>query len=241
MASGSDDLTELQDQINAFWNWRGNARLPGGLAIRNERELQVWMEVLKAWLPPAPADVVDLGTGQGFLALVLAAFGHRVRGFDVAEAQLERAREFAATVSNPPVFALGDAICPPLEPGSVDVLANRNIMWTLLDSAEAFRNWFDALRPGGKLIAFHGVANADSTSITPEAKTRDQAAYSDTIKEHLLPIRRLPTVDPALPLVRDAGFQDVQVTRLESIERFEKELEKRNKTWLLITAVRPVA
>src|SRR5579859_3957192 len=109
-------LPDLQQQINQFWNWRGASHQPGGLAIRNEQELHIWMEVLGGWLPPAPADVVDLGTGQGFLALVLAAFGHRVRGFDVAEAQLERAREFATGVSNPPVFALGDAIEPPLEP-----------------------------------------------------------------------------------------------------------------------------
>jgi SAM-dependent methyltransferase len=233
--------TDLQEQINGFWNWRGASRQPGGLAIRNEQELRVWMEVLSDWLPPAPADVVDLGTGQGFLALVLAAFGHRVRGFDVAEAQLERAREFAATVStNPPTFALGDAIEPPLEPASVDVLANRNIMWTLLDPARAFSNWFAALRPGGRLIALHGITNTDSTAITNEAQTRDQEAYSAAIKERLLPIRRLPTVEPALPLVRAAGFADVQVTRLESIERFEKELENRNKTWLVITAVRPL-
>src|SRR5580704_14387436 len=128
-------LTDLQQQINEFWNWRGESHQPGGLAVRNAQELQVWMEALKGWLPDQPADVVDLGTGQGFLALVLAAFGHRVRGFDVAEVQLERAREFAATVSNPPTFAAGDAIDPPLEPMSVDVLANRNIMWTLLEPA----------------------------------------------------------------------------------------------------------
>jgi SAM-dependent methyltransferase len=233
-------LTDLQQQINHFWNWRGTSRQPGGLAIRNEQELQVWMEVMGGWLPPAPADVVDLGTGQGFLALVLAAFGHRVRGFDVAEAQLERAREFAASVPNPPSFALGDAIEPPLDPASVDVLANRNIMWTLLEPARAFRNWFTALRPGGRLIALHGITNTDSTAITEEAQTRDQAAYSAAIKEHLLPIRRLPTVEPALPLVRAAGFVDVQVTRLEAIEQFEKVLENRNKTWLAITAVRPL-
>jgi SAM-dependent methyltransferase len=236
--TAQEPLGELQERINTFWNWRGNTRQPGGLAIRNDQELKVWMEVLQDWLPPTPGDVVDLGTGQGFLALVLAAFGHRVRGFDVAEAQLDRAREFAASVPNPPEFAVGDAIEPPLEPSSVDVLANRNILWTLLDPPRAFRNWYAALRPGGRLIAFHGIANADSSTVTPEVRSLDEAAYTDDVKAHLLPIRRLPTLDPAVPLVRQAGFEDVQVTRVQAIERFEKELENRNKTWLVITAVR---
>src|SRR6266849_2971647 len=61
------DLNELQAKINAFWSWRGNAIASGGLAIRDEAELKTWMELLRDWLPPAPADVVDLGTGQGFL------------------------------------------------------------------------------------------------------------------------------------------------------------------------------
>jgi len=236
----SADLNELQAKINAFWTWRGNTIQSGALAIRDEDELKVWMELLGDWLPPAPADVVDLGTGQGFLALVLAAFGHRVQGFDLAEGQLDRAREFAAKVffRNPPVFATGDAIDPPLEHSSVDVIANRNVLWTLVNPARAFRNWYSALRPGGRLIAFHGVNNSEGG---PPPNTRDQnnTAYTDDVTAHLLPIRRLPTVDPAVPLVRDAGFQDVEVTRLHELEDFERQAYGADKTWLVITAARP--
>jgi SAM-dependent methyltransferase len=234
------DLGELQAKINAFWTWRGNSIESGGLSIRDEKELAMWMEVLRDWLPPAPADVVDLGTGQGFLALVLAAFGHRVRGFDLAEGQLDRAREFGAKVSNPPVFATGDAMDPPVELASVDVVANRNILWTLLDPARAFRNWYAALRPGGRLIAFHGTNNSEGG---PPPNTRDQnnTAYTEEVTAHLLPIRRLPIVDPALPLVHAAGFQDIQVTRVHALEVFERQVYSADKTWLVITAVRPLA
>src|SRR6266852_8353132 len=87
---GEDRMTDattskLQDQINEFWTWRGNSGKPGDLAIRNDQELKLWMGTLQPLLPPAPADVVDLGTGQGFVALVMAALGHRVRGYDLAE------------------------------------------------------------------------------------------------------------------------------------------------------------
>jgi SAM-dependent methyltransferase len=234
------DLQALQDKINAFWTWRGNTIDSGALAIRDENELKVWMELLRDWLLPAPADVVDLGTGQGFLALVLAAFGHRVRGFDLAEGQLDRAREFGAKVSNPPVFANGDAIDPPLEVSSVDVIANRNILWTLVDPARAFRNWYAALRPGGRLIAFHGINNSEGGP-PPNTRNQNNTAYTEDVTAHLLPIRRLPTVDPALPLVREAGFQDVKATRLQVLEDFERQAYGADKAWLVVTAVRPLA
>src|SRR5581483_9133681 len=69
--SSNVDLRELQDKINAFWSWCGNIIESGGLSIRDENELKTWMGVLRDWLPSALADVVDLGTGQGFLALML--------------------------------------------------------------------------------------------------------------------------------------------------------------------------
>jgi SAM-dependent methyltransferase len=229
----------LQDKINEFWTWRGNSGRPGDLVIRSDDELKIWMAVLEGRLPPAPADVVDLGTGQGFLALVAAALGHRVRGFDLAEGQLARAREFAAVAQNPPVFDLGDAAAPPLGPASVDALASRDVLWTLLDPAGAFRNWFEVIRPGGRLLVFHGVTLRDSANL--ETQSRGDELYQGEVNAHLLPLRHEPTLDPALPVARDAGFQDVQIERLPSIEQFVKQLEDKNMVWLVLTARRPAA
>jgi SAM-dependent methyltransferase len=233
-------ISDEQARLNEYWTWRGKSLPSGGLAIRNEHELRVWMDVLGPLLPPRPADVVDLGTGHGFLALVLAAFGHRVRGFDPAQGQLDRANELSAGSTNPPVFALGDAVEPRLEAASVDVVANRNILWTLIDPARAFGNWYTILRPGGRLIAFHGVNNEGVSTQPPPQQVKTDIAYTEAVKNRLLPIRRLPTVEPALPLLRDAGFVDINVTRLESIERFELELDKHERTYLMITAKRPL-
>ncbi len=44
-------------------------------------------------------------------------------------------------------------MAPPLQPASVDVVSNRNVIWTLLDPRKAFRNWFALLRPGGRILA----------------------------------------------------------------------------------------
>jgi SAM-dependent methyltransferase len=230
------DLHELQAKINAFWTWRGDTIASGALAIRDEAELTTWMELLRDWLPPAPADVVDLGTDQGFVALVMAALGQRVRGYDLAEGQLMRAREYASASGNPPQFVVGDAAAPPLEPASVDVIANRDVLRTLLNPARAFANWWTALRPGGRLLVFHGVTLSATTQ--PQTQSRGDALYSGAVAEQLLPLRHQPTLDPALPVAIAAGFADARVTRLEPIEQFVKQLEDKNMVWLVLTATR---
>jgi peptide/nickel transport system substrate-binding protein len=236
----SQPIDDLQARINDYWSWRGESGNPGDLAIRNERELKTWMGSLQPLLPSPPADVVDLGTGQGFVALVMSALGHRVRGFDLAEGQLARAREYAARSTNPPVFALGDAAAPPLEPASVDVLASRDVLWTLLDPARAFHNWFSIIRPGGRLLVFHGVTL--SASRHPETKSRGDSLYKDeVVSQHLLPLRYQPTLDPAVPLAREAGFEDVTISRLPVIEGFVRDLEGKEMVWLVLTATRPAA
>jgi SAM-dependent methyltransferase len=232
---------ELQEQLNDYWSTRRDITGTTPLQIRTERELQVWMDVLRPLLPAPPADVVDLGTGRGFLALVMATLGHRSRGFDLAEGMLEKAREAAAGVPNPPVFEFGDAMVPPLEPASVDAVANRNVLWTLLDPERAFRNWFAVLRPGGRLIVVHGVNTGTAANETAAAH---DATYTAEIRERLIGIYREPTLEPAVALARGVGFVDIHVQPMRTVEEFERELETQSsqpvsKVWLVLTAVRP--
>ena len=238
MTQSASELGPLQEQITQFWNWRSATQESGALAIRSEEELRVWAEVMRGLLPPASADVVDLGTGQGFLALVCAALGHRVRGFDISDVQVGHARKFASQVSNPPRFDVGDANAPDLPPASQDVVTNRNILWTLIDAPNAFRNWFTSLRPGGRLVTFHGVSPDGERQ---ETKDKRFDHYTEAVKDRLLPIHRIPTFEPVLPLVRAAGFVDLQISRFKSIERFDREFAKQDKIWQVLTAVRPAA
>jgi SAM-dependent methyltransferase len=134
------------------------------------------------------------------------------------------------------VFAGGEAAPPPLEPESVDVIANRDVLWTLLNPGQAFANWRAALRPGGRLLVFHGVTLSSTTQ--PETQSRGDQLYSGDVAERLLPLRHQPTLDPALPVAREAGFLDAQVTRLDAIEQFVKGFENKDMVWLVLTATK---
>ena len=242
--------TELQDQINQYWNTaatKGIAANPDGRPVKaiRPKERQVWMRSLEPLLPAPPLDVVDVGTGTGYLAFLLADLGHRVIGIDLAESMLEggrllaRERESFGVPGQSPEFRVGDAMCPPLPPASADVVANRNVTWTLLDPDLALRNWFALLRPGGTLLAVHHWV-MDSAG----------RKYTDAAREALPSLRDPATGDavdrfdrrwtPALVQnARDIGFVDVTVTELQDVDRYDKEQGSDHLGWLAVTATRP--
>ena len=115
-----------------------------------------WRSLLLEHLPPAPADVVDLGCGTGTLAVLLAEEGYRVRGLDVSDAMVAAANEKGVRADVTATFQQGDAAAPPYEPGSCDVVLSRHVLWAMPDPSDALRSWVRLLRPGGRLVLVEG-------------------------------------------------------------------------------------
>ena len=115
-----------------------------------------WRTLLLEHLPPAPADVVDLGCGTGTLAVLLAQEGYRVRGLDLADAMVAAAEKKANQARVAATFMQGDAAAPPYDPGSCDVVLSRHVLWAMPDPSAALRSWVDLLRPGGRLVLVEG-------------------------------------------------------------------------------------
>lgn len=117
---------------------------------------EAWRRLLLEHLPPAPADVVDLGCGTGTLSVLLAEDGYRVDGLDLAGRMVEAARRKAAEAGVRADFRRGDAAQPPYPPGCADVVLARHVLWALPDPSDALRRWTRVLRPGGRLLLSEG-------------------------------------------------------------------------------------
>ncbi|GAB2931549.1 hypothetical protein GCM10027047_29860 [Rhodococcus aerolatus] len=135
-----------------------------------------WHAVLAAALPAdPPLDVLDVGCGTGFLALELAALGHRVRGVDSSTGMLAVAARTAAERGLHVTWSRGDATAPPGP--AVDLLCARNVLWTLPDPAAALHAWAHRLRPGGSLLLSDARWSAEDAA-DPVATDRFARSYT---------------------------------------------------------------
>ena len=145
------------DEVARYWNDYADAYddAPdhglGDLAMR-----EAWRVLLERWLPARPGDVVDLACGTGSLTALVAGFGHRVQGVDLAANMVARARAKTVGFAERVTISLGDVSHPPIEPASVDVVLARHILWTLPDPHAALASWRVLLRPGGRFLLVEG-------------------------------------------------------------------------------------
>lgn len=118
----------------------------------------------------APRRVVDVGTGTGEVALVLAGLGHRVQGFDLSPGMLAYARSKTVPPGDTVAFGPGDAYRLPLPDACADVVVNRMVFWTLHDPERALLEWRRVLAPGGRIVVVDGL------HFTPAGGTPQRAA-----------------------------------------------------------------
>jgi SAM-dependent methyltransferase len=122
--------------------------------LRDPAVRAAWRSLLLGVLPPAPADVVDLGCGTGTLALLLAEEGYAVDAVDFSPAMVARAELKLAGSSA--TVRRGDAAHPGLAPAAVDVVLCRHVLWAVPEPEGAVARWVAALRPGGRLLLVEG-------------------------------------------------------------------------------------
>ncbi|MEV6781029.1 class I SAM-dependent methyltransferase [Streptomyces sp. NPDC051098] len=124
--------------------------------LRQDRTREAWSTCHSSWLPPGPANVLDVGCGTGSLSLLPAGAGHRVTGVDLAPRMAEQARAKLAAAGLDGRFLVGDAAAPPTGDDMFDIVLSRHLVCTLSDPQSALRQWVARLRPGGTLVLVEG-------------------------------------------------------------------------------------
>jgi ubiquinone/menaquinone biosynthesis C-methylase UbiE len=155
MARASTD--DVKSIVAQHWNRRAASFDEGAShGLLNAAQEQAWRAVLARLAGAAPLDVLDVGCGTGFLALLAAEAGHRATGIDMADAMLSHARAKAEVRRLAVAFQRADAEAPPFAAKSFDLIVERHVIWTLPDPTRALRNWQTLLRPGGRVALIEG-------------------------------------------------------------------------------------
>jgi SAM-dependent methyltransferase len=224
-------MGDSQARITAFWStiapdYEAHS---GNVAAYGTAAYQRWVDALGAVLPDPPAEVLDVATGTGYVALAAASLGHTVTATDLSPRMLEELRAHAADRGLVVDARLGDAVAPDFPPAGFDVVTSRHLLWTLREPANAMANWHALLRPDGRLLAVDGFWFTGSEE--GEAPPLFSQHYTPTTR-HDLPFMHLDHPDPILEMLRAVGFVGVAAEP-------RPELALEGGTPYLITAIRP--
>ena len=129
---------QLLKKIGTYWTGRA-----AGYSKVNQEELagtqrRDWLEhieiqIQKIWKDREKQSIhiLDVGTGPGFFAIILAEAGYQVTAVDYTPAMLEQARKNAGALAERIDFRQMDGQRLEFPDESFDVVISRNLTWVL--------------------------------------------------------------------------------------------------------------
>lgn len=218
-------VTALQERLDDYWSGRAadyHAHQVSGPRAALDRAL--WSQVFGTRLGDAAdaTDVLDVGTGSGYLANLLAADGFRVTGIDHAPGMVDAA---VAAAHPSATFRLGDAHAPDVADRSVDAVVSRYVLWTLPDPVAAAVAWRRALRPGGVVVAVDASWFPDGVDPSMKVPSADgEDAFVQTYDPATLAALPLGTAGTSAfaKVFRAAGFDSVTVEELPEVAELDQ-------------------
>lgn len=192
----------MENRVVRYWTERSH---DFGTIRKNELHNDMgrrWLEELEARLPAeTPLNVLDIGTGTGFFAILMAHLGHRVTGIDLTPAMLEEASAMASGLGLDIDFRQMDAQQLAFPDGTFDVVLSRNLTWTLPEPEKAYAEWYRVLKPGGILLNF----DADYAENVRSESTQNCSVAPDSPYGHVGMTEALVAENNAITLAMDVG------------------------------------
>lgn len=221
-------MAELLHSIGQYWTRRAPSYTDVIKKNLADGWDQVWADELISHFPDGgdrPLRVLDIGTGPGFYAIILARRGYDVTAVDYSEGMLQEAKRNAGALADKIRFARMDAQKLAFADGSFDAIVTRNLTWNLPDPAGAYREWMRVLRPGGALVNFDAnwyayLFNEDKQQEYQRDRTNarlagveDHEAYAETDMmegiSRMLPMGRLRRPQWDMDTLNALGFSAV--------------------------------
>lgn len=148
----------IKEKVREYWDGRGRFYdLDPGHDSREKEERIAWLAELRNVFGEDRKKVLDVGTGTGFLALLLADFGYDVTGIDMSDGMLSVAKEKAQDIGLKIHFERGDAENLPFDDQTFDGVVCRHLLWTLPKPEKAISEWIRVTKQGGKVAVIDGV------------------------------------------------------------------------------------
>lgn len=162
-------MPQNKNDVMKYWEKRGqnetlndSVRLGGSAGFR---EHPVWFSALPLLLDhPAGGRkirrVADMGCGTGIIAEYLARLGYEVIAVDFADSRVELAKQRLLPYPLASV-RLGDVLNPPIDPGEVDAVISRNLIWLLPEPKAVISRWAELTGRNGRIAAIDCTRRLD--------------------------------------------------------------------------------
>lgn len=189
---------------------------------------RLWKDAMMDWLAPRRGQrLLDVAGGTGDIAFrfLKRAGGGHATVLDLTESMLVegRKRAEAARMADSLDWVVGDAMALPFDDASFDVYTISFGIRNVTRPAEALREAFRVLRPGGRLMVleFSRLPNPlmqraydlYSFNVIPrmgQAIAGDRDSYQYLVES----IRRFPDQESFLGMIREAGFENAKYRNL---------------------------
>lgn len=218
----------LREEICEFWSERAATFDNSvGHEIFSEAERRGWHRLIRKHLGDGGSrPLLDVACGTAVISHLMHDMGFAVTGLDWSDAMLEKARAKALKRKADIRFMKGDAERTMEPRASYDAITNRHLVWTLVDPKAAFQEWFELLKPGGKLLIVDGnmgkktwLANLRGRWAKATGRPAARGHMDPAMMERHLSIRSRVYFSDEMPaaaivaMLKDVGFGDTVVDR----------------------------
>lgn len=154
-------MTSILGENRTYWSGRASSYSEINRGELEDFHRESWKSVISSRIRahfPSRSNheirILEVGTGPGFFAIILAEAGYRVTAIDLTPNMLSEAKRNAGQLASAIDFREMNAEQLTFPDESYDVVVSRNLTWNLPHPEQGYRQWCRVLKKGGLLLNF---------------------------------------------------------------------------------------